>query len=531
MANPTLPQVFNTESTVLENTVDANTGIRYFQKNVGEATDPDVLARFIEQQKNTWLLLAKLIGGVVTALTGLNVGVYSMTYMIGATEYFYAGDETYAVTASETNYLYLDDAATLKKSIVGWPAGDHIKLAKVVADATDIQSTTHMIQTNWLTGIINAWSTVQATSNVDINNNELNNIKSFDFTNETKLTIADGAITPTQYIHGVDTEAAAATDDINTITADPLKIGRHLLLRAMDQGRVPTLKNLVGNIILKKGDAVLDDPDKVILLYQDTVGTWNEIARNWTTTKLVADLDVNSKKLNNVGVINLKYNTQLVVDGAITKTRSVHLLDVGSGTPDDELSTINGGTDGDLLIIIGGGSSPVTVKHGNNIALSIAKDMVISDAADTLTLQFFDPIWLEVSHTPWLATELIGTGKVIPVDLNIFIAGALSDGQVVYRKKLIVPLDLKQYNGSVSGSPTTATAVIRIKKGGASVHTSDSNAVNIPVASNDDDSEVMSPVISFAAGDILTVEVVTAGGASDLTITTKAFAHMVDPTL
>lgn len=96
----------------------------------------------------------------------------------------------------------------------------------------------------------------------------------------TTLTIAAGVVTSTRSHHAVDTEAAAATDDLDTITATGLTDGFVLVLRPADVTHVVTLKDGVGNLLLR-GDCVLNATDRTITLLYD--GTdWRELARSET---------------------------------------------------------------------------------------------------------------------------------------------------------------------------------------------------------------------------------------------------------
>ena len=51
-------------------------------------------------------------------------------------------------------FEYLDADANLEKDIAGWPAGDHVKLAIVVCNASAITSIADMRHTNWQVGVI-----------------------------------------------------------------------------------------------------------------------------------------------------------------------------------------------------------------------------------------------------------------------------------------------------------------------------------------------------------------------------------------
>lgn len=91
----------------------------------------------------------------------------------------------------------------------------------------------------------------------------------------TELTIASGAVTPTQASHTIDTESDAASDDLDTITATNFKAGDLLTLAANNGARTTVVKHGTGNILHPEGlDVELDDAVKTIQLRYD--GTfWN----------------------------------------------------------------------------------------------------------------------------------------------------------------------------------------------------------------------------------------------------------------
>ena len=96
--------------------------------------------------------------------------------------------------------------------------------------------------------------------------------------NASNLTIASGSITPTTGFHDVDTEGAAATDDLDTIVDTGISTGSLLLLRAVSSSRTVVLKDGTGNLILA-GDFSLTNRDDIILLVR-TTGGWYEVSRS-----------------------------------------------------------------------------------------------------------------------------------------------------------------------------------------------------------------------------------------------------------
>lgn len=95
----------------------------------------------------------------------------------------------------------------------------------------------------------------------------------------TTLTISGGIVTNAQGSHAIDTESAAASDDLDTITAGTgISAESILILRAANVARVVTLKDGTGNLLLN-GDYALNATDRTITLIYDGTN-WREVARS-----------------------------------------------------------------------------------------------------------------------------------------------------------------------------------------------------------------------------------------------------------
>lgn len=95
----------------------------------------------------------------------------------------------------------------------------------------------------------------------------------------TEYTIASGVITVAKGYARIDTEANAATDDLDTITAGTnVGAGSILVCRAENTARVVTLKDGTGNLHLN-GDYAMSATDRTITLIYDGTN-WREIARS-----------------------------------------------------------------------------------------------------------------------------------------------------------------------------------------------------------------------------------------------------------
>ncbi|NUN51424.1 MAG: hypothetical protein HUU06_01375 [Planctomycetaceae bacterium] len=94
------------------------------------------------------------------------------------------------------------------------------------------------------------------------------------------LTIAGGVVTPTVAAIQVDTEAAAASDDLDTIAQTNHPAGRILLVRSTDAARVVVLKHATGNLQLRDDqDVRLETPDDFVVFLR-VAANWVEIARS-----------------------------------------------------------------------------------------------------------------------------------------------------------------------------------------------------------------------------------------------------------
>jgi hypothetical protein len=97
------------------------------------------------------------------------------------------------------------------------------------------------------------------------------------------VTISSGVITITQGFHTVETEGAAASDDLDTINDNGIIPDFSILvLRATSVSRTVVVKDGTGNLRLA-GDCTLDHSDDTItLLGNGTV--WYELARSNNNT-------------------------------------------------------------------------------------------------------------------------------------------------------------------------------------------------------------------------------------------------------
>jgi hypothetical protein len=150
-----------------------------------------------------------------------------------------------------------------------------------------------------------------------------------------ELTIAAGVITVTRTHHIVDTQADAATDDLDTITLTTAVTGNILILQPANAARDVVVKHNTGNILLADGlDYTMDDvSDILFLVYDAAVSAWRELTRSARPIErrivfAIGDADTTGQKIGSpilpaCGVTNIEVRldkgqtcgaTSLIVD-------------------------------------------------------------------------------------------------------------------------------------------------------------------------------------------------------------------------
>ena len=111
------------------------------------------------------------------------------------------------------------------------------------------------------------------------------------------------------------------------------------------------------------------------------------------------DLKSNDLTINNK--LNIQPNLTTISSGAIAYTGAYMLVDTEGGASQDELTTINGGSDGDILIIKQANDARgITFKHaGGNINLTNGIEFSLRNIRDRITLMYDSAFWVEISRS------------------------------------------------------------------------------------------------------------------------------------
>jgi hypothetical protein len=191
----------------------------------------------------------------------------------------------------------------------------------------------------------------------------------------TALTIASGvvAIGPSTLAATVDTQSAAATDDLDTISGG--YIGQVITLRSVDAARDVVLKNGTGNLAIK-GDITLHNTTDVVALQYDGTN-WNDL-----------------RPQPSPGSVTIASGAVTITGGALVSLLSV---DTESAAATDDLDTISGGTAGQVIILksVTGTRVPTVKDNTGNIQLDGSADFALSTSLSSLMLVYTGSNWIE----------------------------------------------------------------------------------------------------------------------------------------
>lgn len=88
-----------------------------------------------------------------------------------------------------------------------------------------------------------------------------------------------------------------------------------------------------------------------------------------------------------------------IATGVVTATKSYHSIDTQSDAASDDLDTINGGSEGQILVIRANNAARTVVAKDGTGNLKLAGDMSLDNSEDTLTLIFDGTNWLEMARS------------------------------------------------------------------------------------------------------------------------------------
>lgn len=100
------------------------------------------------------------------------------------------------------------------------------------------------------------------------------------------------------------------------------------------------------------------------------------------------------------GLVNFDTQTTVIAaSDAITVTKSYHTVDTEAGLNSDDIATINGGKEGDILVIKPIADTRTLIARNAAGNLKLDSDFTMDDVQDTLTLMFDGTNWNELSRS------------------------------------------------------------------------------------------------------------------------------------
>ncbi len=262
-----------------------------------------------------------------------------------------------------------------------------------------------------------------------------------DFATSTALTIATGSVTPTQNWHTVDTESAAASDDLDTIVATNATDGFMLFLRQSNNARDVTIKHNTGNIYCPGGvDIVLTDTTQVVaFIYDATLTKW-----------LAAVCPANAGLLNGANTwtaanifskaLNFAY-TSVTADTTLDATHFFVDVDCTSDSIDITLPTVVGINGREYIIRkLDASANTVTITPDGTETINGSSDAVLDE-------QFESAIIFSNGASDWMLLAT-GGGGGSSSDLIEHTHTGSTDGGLLRLDTIAAPTDVTTRNSS-----------------------------------------------------------------------------------
>lgn len=519
---PVLPALTNNQAASKQGVVHAGTGAKIIAHDHPPVGDPNVATEFTRVQSQILDLLSSgggVLQGAIIRVAALTVAVYPISYTLAGTDYAFNGETGLVLAANETTYIWLDGSASLQTNTTGFPA-DVWRIAIVTTDASDIIDRKDCRWMNADQGGVNGWSNVPAGSPVVMDGHGIQSAGYYGLQQYAIRTISPIGIVEMG-------ENAVAWLAANTGTSDEVETiqgistnGQTIYVTA-DVGDTITLKHGTDNLELAHGvDAVITHGVWVQLTMFDGVN-YKEMGRSTPpfVSALTGNVDGAGYAVTDVGRFRFKPATTVTIaTGAISVTSGTIIrprTEGAAGT--DDLTTLNGGTDGDEVILqfaIGG--EVVTVKSGTGNILTLDNnDFALSSVIYSICLRYSSAasLWIEQWRTPRLLGDLVsGSAKVVPYTITSPVFSSLAAGVQKWRFRAPYGFNIKDFAASVATAPTTGNCIVKVLDDGVAVGggvtaviaTGQQNAVSatIPAASG-----------AVAGGSIIEVEVDGSGGS------------------
>jgi hypothetical protein len=180
-----------------------------------------------------------------------------------------------------------------------------------------------------------------------------------------------------------------------------------------------------------------------------------------------------------------------IAAGAVTVTRSRHTVDTEGGAAADDLDTINGGTDGDMLeISLANAARVVTIRHNVGNIRTVSGGNIVMEANQVVQLRYLGTVWVVLAEGGLLVRNGIGAALTRLRDVTV------PNGVVLGASAGAATLGfLPGYEGKNFFAMRAAGAVISSVGAGAMT------AANTPVVASDADGAFLAMVTTASSGN------------------------------
>jgi hypothetical protein len=527
----------------------------YIPHDTGPDDSPPIKTLLTQLQQMLNLVVKGPMSGQVIDVGGINIGVFGLLYQISATVKTYAGQASVALTDDATNYVYLDGTSgtNVQLSTSAFPANVFV-LAIVTCASGDITNVDDVRARNYAVGLTNDWAATAASGDVDVDDNNLLDVLGIDFTAPTKLTVSSGSITPTQFWHTVEGEGGAA-DTLDTIVSSAATRGKWLLLQAYDTGNVVTLTPAASSFTFATGYGLsyaLDAANSFILFKQTETDEWIELARwNVSQTFWTANVSAEGFALTELGPFQFSRVSATIASGTFAYTAALTRVANESAASTDDLDTVTGASEGDILILYPTDPTDETViKHAvgaDKFLLANARDFQLDNTLSphSLTCRHNGTQWIEKDRTPYEPRDMVMASAsehdAIPFNPGgaFHFNGALQVGDhdmIVIATHAFTIKNVSAYVVTPpSGAPCYFDVLIEPAAGGGfgSIFQSDGERPKIESGNNSDTSSNVTVEALVALGDKIKVTVLNSdgspNGAADGTVVINGRTPCVEP--
>lgn len=229
----------------------------------------------------------------------------------------------------------------------------------------------------------------------------------------TTLTIATGSVTPIAGVHIIDTEGAAASDDLANIVTTNHPDGRVLLIRNANNSRSVVVKHNAGGAgqisLVDSADLTLSDTTMVLAL-QRVGADWKELFREYGNNK-AADRQFWGIDQVIQELLGGAADESLTISaGDVTPTKAIVNIDTEAAAASDDLDHIlqTNLDDGRVILIrCANASRVVVVRHAQvgagNIQLRDAANLTMDATTKWLLLQRRSTSWYEIARFGFVA--------------------------------------------------------------------------------------------------------------------------------